>query len=153
MSADPWDEAVTKARQAIYDDGRGMIGRNAGYLQDRVARAILAERKEASDALASKEEEIRGLKEQLAARSQPSADAEEALAPKPHADGWRDIESAPPYGVQVLLIGKYPTGYGWSDIYHGWRNAGGSNWDRWPHNFRPTHWMPLPAPPTHGEEK
>lgn len=59
MSADPWDEAVTKARQAIYDDGRGMIGRNAGYLQDRVARAILAERKEASDALASKEEEIR----------------------------------------------------------------------------------------------
>lgn len=58
MSADPWEEAVAKARKAIYDDGRGMIGRNRNYLQDRVARAILAERKEAADALASKDEEI-----------------------------------------------------------------------------------------------
>lgn len=60
---------------------------------------------------------------------------------------WQPIETAPPYGAQVLLIGKYPTGNGWSDVYHGWRNAGGSNWDRWPHNFKPTHWMPLPEPP------
>lgn len=62
MSADPWEEAVAKARKAIYDDGRGMIGRNRNYLQDRVARAILAERKEAADVLASKEEEIAALR-------------------------------------------------------------------------------------------
>lgn len=42
-----WNEAVTKARQAIYDaDGRGMVGRSRNYLADRVARAILAERRE-----------------------------------------------------------------------------------------------------------
>jgi len=66
--------------------------------------------------------------------------------------GWREIESAPGFRVPVLLIGRYPTGNGWSDIYHGWRNAGGSNWDRWPHDFKPTHYQPLPAPPTKGGE-
>lgn len=65
---------------------------------------------------------------------------------------WRGIKSAPGFRVPVLLIGRYPTGNGWSDIYHGWRNAGGSNWARWPHDFKPTHWMPLPAPPTKGGE-
>jgi hypothetical protein len=62
--------------------------------------------------------------------------------------GWRDIATAPPYRVPVLLIAPYPTKTGWTDIYYGWRNAGGSNWDRWPHDFRPTHWMPLPSPPS-----
>jgi Lar family restriction alleviation protein len=62
--------------------------------------------------------------------------------------GWRDIATAPPYRVPVLLIAQYPTKTGWTDIYHGWRNAGGSNWERWPHDFQPTHWIPLPSPPS-----
>jgi hypothetical protein len=72
-------------------------------------------------------------------------------ASTPSPAGWRTIDSAPPYRVPVLLIGRYPTGTSWSDIYHGWRNAGGSNWERWPHDFRPSHWMPLPQPPAEGE--
>lgn len=62
--------------------------------------------------------------------------------------GWRDIATAPPYRVPVLLIAPYPTKTGWTDIYYGWRNAGGSNWERWPHDCQPTHWMPLPSPPS-----
>jgi len=43
-----WEVASAKARAAIYDtDGRGMIGAGRNYLQDRVARAILASEKEA----------------------------------------------------------------------------------------------------------
>jgi hypothetical protein len=62
--------------------------------------------------------------------------------------GWQPIDTAPPYRVPVLLIARYPTGHGWTGIYYGWRNAGGANWERWPHDFRPTHWMHPPAPPS-----
>lgn len=39
-------EAVrAEARRAIYDTGRGMIGRERNYLEDRVCRALLAAEK------------------------------------------------------------------------------------------------------------
>jgi len=44
-----WLEASALARDAIHASGRGMIGRERNYLQDRVARAILAERRRQSD--------------------------------------------------------------------------------------------------------
>ena len=61
-------------------------------------------------------------------------------------EGWKPIEIAPPDRQMVMLIARYPTGTDWTDIYNGWRNSDG-DWTRWPHNFPPTHWMPLPSPP------
>lgn len=66
---------------------------------------------------------------------------------------WKDIASAPRDGTQVLLIGRYPTLTGWSDVYHSWAQAPhtpdwATHWCRWPHAFEPTHWMPLPDPPS-----
>jgi hypothetical protein len=63
--------------------------------------------------------------------------------------GWQDIASAPKDGTEVLLRAHYPDMRGVSDVYLGWwaRN----HWTRWPHQFRPTHFMvvqPLPARPT-----
>lgn len=41
---DRWLEAKALARKAIWaEDGRGMIGRERNYLEDRIARAILSE--------------------------------------------------------------------------------------------------------------
>ena len=81
--------------------------------------------------------------------SPPSTLQKVQIAPQSEpVSGWRDIVTAPPYRVPVLLIAQYPTKTGWTDIYHGWRNAGGSNWERWPHDCQPTHWMPLPSPPS-----
>lgn len=63
---------------------------------------------------------------------------------------WTPVTATVPYERQpVLLIAKYPTGNGWSDIYHGWRLVveGTPDFVRWPHSFSPTHWMPLPEPP------
>jgi hypothetical protein len=70
------------------------------------------------------------------------------------ASGWQPIDSAPTdRRVEVLLIARYPNGETWSDTYHSWAQApyGGdwaTHWARWPHSFGPTHWMPLPAPPS-----
>jgi hypothetical protein len=66
---------------------------------------------------------------------------------------WRPIETAPHDArVTVLLIGRYPNGNGWSDIYQGWSQppygkGWATHWARWPHSFPPTHWMPSPANP------
>jgi hypothetical protein len=74
---------------------------------------------------------------------------------------WRDIESAPKDGTQVLITGGTfensmsmggPGPYQAVTIasynYYGgeWQgeNAGGHDEYYWHH---PTHWMPLPAPP------
>jgi hypothetical protein len=71
---------------------------------------------------------------------------------------WQPIETAPTDGTPVLLIGFYPTATGWSDVYHSWAEAPSwrsdwqVHWVRWPHNFRPTHWMPMRTPyPVGGE--
>jgi hypothetical protein len=34
-----------------------------------------------------------------------------------------------------------------SDPYAVWWGDHSQEWVRWPHDFQPTHWMPLPAPP------
>lgn len=65
---------------------------------------------------------------------------------------WQPIETAPKSRNPILLIGEYPTGRGWSDIYQCWwdGNQGGrgkGGWVRWPNSFQPSHWMPSPPPP------
>lgn len=69
---------------------------------------------------------------------------------------WQPIDTAPKerdergHRPQVLLIGAYPAGLGstvWSDIRHGWWDEPCEKWERWPHWFPPSHWMPLPTPP------
>lgn len=75
--------------------------------------------------------------------------------------GWLPIETAPTKErVEVLLIGLYPDGKTWSDIYQSWSQAPygddwAVHWARWPHGFPPTHWIPLtrPALSAPGSEK
>ncbi len=79
-----WEQAVEKARKAIYDDGRGMNGRNRNYLADRVARAILAERKEAAAALEAQQARIAELE------GRAEYDEEEARLLSEHANRLSD---------------------------------------------------------------
>jgi hypothetical protein len=74
-----WVAAKAEARKAIYDTGRGMIGRERNYLEDRVARAILAAEKRAEALLA--ETRKKALEE---------------------AGGWQPIETAPKDGKEFL---------------------------------------------------
>lgn len=47
--------------------------------------------------------------------------------------------------VLLVAINQGPKGSYTTDMYCGWRN--GYEWSRWPHPFKPTHWLPLPEPP------
>lgn len=68
------------------------------------------------------------------------------------ASQWQPIETAPEpnKGQRTQFVvcgfgvrdGTYTT-----DPYCVWRTFDG-DFARWPHPFRPTHWMPLPAPPS-----
>jgi hypothetical protein len=67
-------------------------------------------------------------------------------------EAWRPIETAPNDGTQFLAWDEsygdevYVTG--WSTVWAGWFSD--QYEDRWqdrPIIERPTHWMPLPAPP------
>lgn len=65
--------------------------------------------------------------------------------------GWREIESAPKDGRSVLVFCPRASDHGYERIRLTWRKDGkwqGANNTSWP----PTHWMPLPAPPTKGGE-
>lgn len=55
---DAWSEAKAIARKAVWADGRGMIGRERNYLEDRVARAILADRAAQAERMARLEEAV-----------------------------------------------------------------------------------------------
>jgi hypothetical protein len=56
---------------------------------------------------------------------------------------WRAIDTAPKNRTQVLIRGRYITGYV-SDVYHSWWDEHEQAWARWPHAaFAPTHWMPI----------
>lgn len=68
------------------------------------------------------------------------------------ADEWEPIETARESTVPGRFEGLIcairladGTPY-FSDIYHSWKNPDGT-WARWPHDFPPTHWRPLPSAP------
>jgi hypothetical protein len=69
-------------------------------------------------------------------------------------DGWREIESAPKDGTDVLLWrGKYPplvAGWFSNGETSGWSSFDDEN--RWI-DFDLTHWRPLPSPPSGRETK
>jgi len=77
--------------------------------------------------------------------------------------GWRDIESAPPadWSTDVDLWVLYPDGHGeritdcrasMSNGRPDW-HARNDEWG-WQRIYgTPTHWMPLPAPPTKGTSR
>lgn len=77
----------------------------------------------------------------LASRPEPSV--EEVV--------WQPIESAPTDGRSVLVFCPRASDHGYERIRLTWQKDGkwqGANNTSWP----PTHWMPLPAPPTKGGE-
>ena len=66
---------------------------------------------------------------------------------QPHAvsQGWQDIETAPRDGSDFLAS----TAYGVRLVF--WDTARGGVWSVWPGRdkaLHPTHWIPLPAPPS-----
>ena len=67
-------------------------------------------------------------------------------------DNWQPIETAPTYGCDVLLLGQDGMAVAcWDDYDKGWisdlRGKGNGQ-----EVYYPTHWMPLPNPPTEGTE-
>lgn len=61
---------------------------------------------------------------------------------------WLPIETAPQKSKRMFVVKafnqKTSTGHSHnSDPYCVWRNDDGS-FARWPHDFKPTHWLPLP---------
>lgn len=62
--------------------------------------------------------------------------------------GWKPIESAPKDGTQILLYAP-----AWRAPNTGW-TFGSDDWQACPYHhagdprWKPTHWMPLPDPPT-----
>jgi len=80
------------------------------------------------------------------------AAAPEPPAPVPPAQGWRDISTAPKDGSEFLAVdatvgNQEPSVTRFND--DGWRTSAwgeGMYADAWWKS--PTHWMPLPAPPT-----
>lgn len=73
------------------------------------------------------------------------------LTPSREGEGWREIESAPTDGRSVLVFCPRAPDHGYERIRLTWRKDGkwqGANNTSWP----PTHWMPLPAPPSQGGE-
>ena len=66
------------------------------------------------------------------------------------ATAWMPIATAPQTGGMLVCCNRTPScDHYKSDIYHAWRDQErASGWARWPHDFPPTHWHPLPNPPT-----
>jgi len=66
------------------------------------------------------------------------------------AEGWRDIASAPKEGSQFLTFARDKHGIEYMAVAQ-WAEPDGmgsvSGWF-WTYAIRPTHWRPLPAPPS-----
>ena len=61
---------------------------------------------------------------------------------------WQPIETAPKQRTpMIVVIGVYRSYT--TDPWCAWWSHG--KWERWPHPYAPTHWMPLPEPPTSAE--
>lgn len=63
------------------------------------------------------------------------------------ARAWQPIETAPRDGTTILLFAP-----AWENAVTGW-TFGDDEWQDCPFNpnrldYRPTHWQPLPSPPT-----
>lgn len=76
------------------------------------------------------------------------------LRASPAETGWRPIESAPKDGTRILLsnghIGRWAK---WKTSKSPrWVMERRSNNDQWP-DQNPTHWMPLPAPPSTAQQE
>ena len=57
---------------------------------------------------------------------------------------WSPIDSAP-YGKKMfLVIGVFRDRNYITDQYAVWRTEGSDEFTRWPHQYPPTHWHPLP---------
>ena len=54
---------------------------------------------------------------------------------------WKPIETAPSDGTLVLIWASDTVFTAWYDKHKGWKSSGLSY-------LSPTHWMPLPAPPS-----
>ena len=67
----------------------------------------------------------------------------------PVADAWQPIETAPRDGTRFLAFERWNADY---QIYECWWGEDFGNWegwrDAWDSEPEPTHWMPLPKPPS-----
>ena len=74
-----------------------------------------------------------------------------ALLDAPEAEGWRPIETAPKDGTMVTLFPDFKGRVSQGRWFKGKRSGG--RWATCPYNYvaNPTHWMPLPNPPAHGQ--
>ena len=65
---------------------------------------------------------------------------------------WQPIETAPNDGTDILIGGDYSYAGGVLQAYWGHTHRkGDESWgwvDMEGDTYNPTHWMPLPAPPT-----
>jgi hypothetical protein len=65
---------------------------------------------------------------------------------------WQPIETAPKDGTELLLYGPFvPTGGTYMDIGR-WTDYADGFWDWSADDSQPTHWMPLPSPPSYGQQ-
>lgn len=81
----------------------------------------------------------------------PFSDAHDCpLDPK----GWQPIAAVPNDGTVSNIIAAWPCGDGY-DVGEASRDFDGAAWicEATNHRIEPTHWMPLPSPPSSAQEK
>jgi hypothetical protein len=72
----------------------------------------------------------------------------------PVLSAWQPIETAPTSGREMFVVRAFNvpvtiSGPPYtSDPYCVWIDDTSGDFARWPHKFPPTHWIPLPPPPT-----
>lgn len=92
----------------------------------------------------------------LIVRASPAVPVESPPASVP--DGWMPIESAPKDGARVLVT-RYPFTGAHAPINISWWGTDAYKKKAWIRlskrrlRYEPTHWMPLPAPPTTPEPR
>lgn len=68
-------------------------------------------------------------------------------------DHWRPIETAPKNGTDILAVENGVVGeayFNMQDDNWWWANIDPHDFDP-SHAAYPTHWMPMPLPPSHGD--